>query len=154
MDGEPPAARKQRERRRGSGANQQRKTKKEEGGVILRSARQQQRSRQKSEAARERRWTWTEEAGGTATRPRAAQCGSGRPQSAVAVAVFFSLPRRRLGGFLCLVFGFRFSVFAISIPRGLGPTQGLGPVVRVSCVETCTQFAFHRRVRSMVRSPL
>merc|ERR1711998_188264 len=38
------------------------------------------------------------------------------------------------------VFGFRFSPFRFP---GLGPTQGAWPV-RVSCVETCTQFAFHR----------
>ena len=38
------------------------------------------------------------------------------------------------------VFGFRFSPFRFP---SLGPTQGSWPV-RVSCVETCTQFAFHR----------
>ena len=40
----------------------------------------------------------------------------------------------------CLVSGFRFSPSRFP---GLGPTQGPWPV-HVSCVEACTQFAFHR----------
>ena len=40
---------------------------------------------------------------------------------------------------LLQVFGFRFSPFRFP---SLGPTQGPWPV-RVSCVETCTHFAFH-----------
>ena len=42
-----------------------------------------------------------------------------------------------------LLLGFRFSVFAIWIPRLRTHAGVVGPV-HVSCVETCTQFAFHR----------
>ena len=54
------------------------------------------------------------------------------------VVLLFDVP---VSLFWCSVFGFRISPSRFP---GLGPTQGSWPV-RVSCVETCAQFAFHHK---------